>query len=787
MQIRQQAKDIVAKMTLQEKVAQLHALWFTMGPDGSLGLKSLKGYEQTTGEQDPYQALRHGIGQITRPLGSQQIEARRGVRVLNEIQHYLTTKTRLGIPALPHEECLSGLMAQGATIFPSGINNGATWDPELVTRIGRAIGAEVYSVGSRQGLAPVLDVCRDARWGRTEETFGEDPYLTAMLACGYVTGLQDERHPVLATLKHYVGHSFSEGGRNHAPVRIGMRELNDLFLFPFEAAIKLAKAGAVMPAYHDIDGEPLHQSRELINELLRERWGFEGIVVSDYEGLDQLVNDHRTQPDQAHGAAAGLLAGVDVELPSDTLYGPGIPQAIERGLLAMEDVNEAVTRHIMQKIRLGLFTNPFVDEGGVLTNLQDHHQIAREAAEKSLVLLKNQGVLPLSPAASRESLALIGPLADDPMGMMGGYAFPVHLVTSERKDGTSVIPTLRSVLEQAFPGTLNYAKGCSILTGRPDKPAVFPGDIAADGRSQEDYLSYDTRGFEEALEAARNSDRVVIALGDLAGLFLSGTVGEGSDASTLTLPGVQQELLEQVLALGKPTIVVVFSGRPYHLGSAFQNAGAILQAWLPGQAGAQAVTDALLGRINPGGKLPVSIPRDAGAMPYYYNHKLKSAGTPIQRDFGAEYPFGYGQSYTSFSIETCTFERTSYPLDSEIRLSVTLKNTGSLPGDEVVQVYVRDLVAKLVRPAQELKAFHRVSLNPGEWGTLEITIPTDLLSYTIRDHQRLLEPGDFEFMVGTSSRDIHSRTVITLTGQQRLLPPDWRMTSTCLWRPGPGT
>jgi len=772
MQMRNKARELVGKMTLDEKISQLHGLWLNIGDDGKLTMKSLNGYQHEVGSQDPFEFMKNGIGQITRPLGSQDVDPVIGVRELNRIQHFLVNNTRLGIPALPHEECLAGLMARGATIFPSGINNGSTWDEDLLERVGSAIGEEVYSVGSRQGLAPVLDVCRDARWGRTEETFGEDPYLTALLGSAYVKGLQDSRHPVIASLKHYAGHSFSEGARNHAPVRIGKRELNDLFLFPFEMAVKYAKAGSIMPAYHDIDGEPLHQSKELLNDLLRGRWGFEGILVSDYGGLEQLVSDHRTQPDKAHAAAAALLAGMDVELPGNILFPEGLPDALKMGLITMDDIDEAVTRHLIQKIKAGLFTNPYTDETQVLSSVAVHEPLALEAAEKSMVLIKNNGILPLR---GTDKIALIGPLANDTMGMMGGYSFPIHLIIAQNKDKTSQIQTLKESLEASFDGEVLYAKGCDVLTSRPDKPAVFPGDVVADGSMQTDFVSRDISQIAEAVETAKSADTVILAVGDLAGLFLSGTVGEGSDVSSLTLPGVQQKLIDAVLELGKPTVIVVFSGRPYHLGSGFKSAGAVLQAWLPGQKGAAAVANVLFGRTNPGGKLPVSIPKCAGAMPYFYNHKMKSAGTPIQKEFGAEYPFGHGCSFTKFLIESCELAEDTVSVEGSIKVSAVVKNIGDVPGDEVVQVYFRDLYARYVRPVQELKAFQRVTLAPGESCRVSFDIPTDLVSYTVDCGDRIVEPGELDIMVGTSSKDIVSKLRVNLTGQARILGEDWRM------------
>ncbi len=770
------ARELLAQMTIDEKIAQLCALWIIIQENGELELRTNKGFILGADSEDPFTAMKHGIGQLSRPLGSQPVSPLDGIRSLNKLQKFLVTETRLGIPALPHEECLAGLMAQGATLFPANINNGSMWDPDLMEKIAKAIGDELYSVGSRHGLSPVLDVNRDARWGRNEECFGEDPYLCGVMACAYVRGLQDPSRPVLATLKHFVGHSFSEGARNHAPVRIGPNELQDTFLLPFEMAVKLAKAHSLMPAYHDLDGEPMHQSIHYLQKVLREQWGFDGIIVSDYEGIAQLFVEHKTQPDIAAAAAAALRAGVDVELPGDTAYREGLKQALDRGDLDMTVVDQAVLRHLIWKFRLGLFDKPYVDEGGILPDLAQHDELAYRAAVKSIILLKNNGILPLADAGK---VALVGPLADNAYGMLGGYSFPVHLVLSERKERDTTLRTLRNELSDRFGENLVYRKGCDILSGRPDKPAVFPGDVAQDGSSQTSYISTDESGFAEALDAARNADTVIMAVGDLAGLFLSGTVGEGSDASSLELPGAQRRLAEAVLDLGKPTIVIMFSGRPYNSGTIFERANAVIQAWLPGQRGAGALADIMTGTVNPEGRLSVSIPHVAGAMPYFYNHKRKSPGTPIQQEFGAAYPFGFGLSYTTFAMDSFAVEKKSIPIDGDIRVSLTVANTGKREGDELVQVYIRDNYSQLVRPVMELKAFQRVTLASGQKAKLSFCIPSDMLQYTGRDGKRMVEGGTFDIMIGTSSRNILFRETVTIEGSVRYLESDWKMLSTC--------
>jgi len=766
------AESLLGKMRLGEKVAQLYAVWLRIEEDGSFAFRGVNDGFIEVDTADPREIIKDGIGQITRPLGTRAIDARKGVRGLNLVQKFLIEHTRLGVPALAHEECLPGLMAKGATLFPAGINFGSLWDEELMARIAGVIGDELESVGARQGLAPVLDVSRDVRWGRTEESFGEDPYLAGCMAVAYVRGLQGPERRVLATLKHFVGHSGSEGGRNHAPVHVGERELSDLFLLPFEMAVKLANAGSVMPAYHDIDGEPASSSRRYLTELLRGQWGFDGIVVSDYRAINLLYHHHRVAREEAEASALALRAGMDVELPGFTCFRTGIEKALDRGLLEPAEVDAAVKRVLVEKSRLGLFERPYADEGAIVLNSPDHARLAEEAALRSIVLLRNDGILPLAPGGAT---ALIGPLADDPLAGLSGYSFPAHLIlTSRAESGTRWTKTLREALaEWAGSGTLLYAPGCAIVSDRPREAPVFPGDVGS-GTSTSP-VSHDESGIAEAVALASTADRIVVAVGDIAGLFLSGTVGEGSDASSLKLPGVQEKLLDGLLDLGKPTIVVLFNGRPYNLGSAYRRANAVVEAWLPGQGGAQAVARILAGKASPGGRLPVSVPKSAGAMPYYYNHKLKAGGTPVQPDFGALYPFGFGLTYTTFAYGDFSVERTTVPIDGEIRLSCVVRNTGVRDGEEVVQLYVRDLYASLVRPVKELKGFRRISLAAGAALRVRFALPVDMLNFTIAGTTRVVEPGEFEVMIGSSSEDIKFTSRVDVSGELRTLPARWRM------------
>lgn len=779
------AADLLARMTLEEKIAQTGAVWLVLDEDGNHRPRT--DAFSAAGERRDYSPPRHGIGQITRPLGSQSIDPVAGVRALNRLQRFLVEETRLGIPALPHEECLSGLMARGATLFPSSLAYGATWNPELIEAVGRAIGAEARSLGCRQGLAPVLDVARDARWGRTEETMGEDPYLVGVLATRYVRGMQGEGRDLLATLKHYVGHSFSEGGRNHAPVNLGWRELNDTFLLPFEMAVKLGNAGSVMPAYHDIDGEPCHSSRHLLTEVLREEWGFDGLIVADYIGVSLLHQHHGVAQDAAESAAMALTAGLDMELPGDECA-RHLGEALERGLLAPETLDAIVLRILTEKFRLGLFEQPYAEEEGVSLRRPETVALARVVAEQSVVILDNDGTLPLVPTAR---VALIGPTADDPLALLGDYSFPVHLILNDAVENTAAVVTPRQALEAMLgAGQLIYARGCNILDARMAGAPVFPGDVP-DSASVEQVSRLSTRLdlIPEAVAAARAADVAVVCVGDLSGIFQTGTVGEGSDVDSLALPGVQQQLLEAVVATGIPTVVVITSGRPYTLGGLEDRIAAQVMAFFGGEQGGAALADVLTGAVEPSGRLTLSVPRSAGAAPYFYNHKFKSSGTPVAAHFGSRYPFGHGQAYTEFAFEDLELAAPVVPSEGgEIVIRFTLRNTGDRQGMAVPQLYVRDCLSSVVRPVKELKAFTRVALAPGEAKRVTFSVPTDMLAFTGPEGVRIVEPGAHELMVGASSADIRLRARVEVAGECRRLERNWRMeSSSSLETTAPGT
>lgn len=780
--VNERVADLLSRMTAEEKFAQMHAYWLILSSDGDHRERTdlSDEFSGATEQAALSERLKLGIGQITRPLGTHIVDAKEGLRAANRLQKTLVEETRLGIPALFHEECLVGLLCKDATLFPSSLNYGSTWDLDLIERAAAAIGEEARSTGCHQGLAPVLDVSRDVRWGRTEETFGEDPWLVGMMATHYVKGLQGKKRDMLATLKHYVGHSFSEGARNHAPVHLGFCELNDTFLLPFEMAVKLANAGSVMPAYHDIDNQPGHSDEFLMTTVLRAQWGFDGLIVADYGGVSLLHQHHGVSHDAAESAALAFNAGLDVELPKDDCA-RHLAQAVERGLITMDKVDEIVGRVLKEKFRLGLFEHPYRDEKGVALQTESTRKIARDVATRSITLLENNGILPLM---GKSRVAVIGPTADDPLALLSGYSFPVHLIISDMLEQTSQVTTpLEALREQLGSDNVRYSKGCHIIEKRMAGAPVFPGDSGGKPM-QSSPVSRDTSLIPDAVKTAEQSDVVVLCVGDLSGLFQSGTVGEGSDTDSLVLPGVQQELLDELIATGKPVVVVMTGGRPYNLGGQEDHVAALLMAWAPGQEGGHAIADILTGRAEPGGRLVVSIPKSAGATPYYYNHKLKSGGTPFAFHFGSRYPFGYGKTWTEFDYSPLQMESGDVPNENGVvSVSVTVSNSGIVAGSEVVQLYVHDKVATMVRPVHELKAFQRVQLEPGASAQLTFNVPTDMLNFTSRRGERIVEPGEFEFRIGASSADIRSSGYVTVTGKTRVITGNWRMESHCEVKP----
>ncbi len=739
--------DLLSGMNLGEKICQLTSIWMRFDPDKGEMAPIVLGQDLAleAKDVDAEEFLKIGIGQITRAFGSQPIDPVKGAKMVNGLQKRLTEETRLGIPAICHEECLTGFMAQGATSFPTPLNFGSTWEPELIEQVGDVIRRQMRSVGTHQGLAPVADVARDARWGRVEETVGEDPYLVGAMVTHYVKGLQgkDMRQGVIATLKHFASYSFSEGGRNFAPTHVGRRELMDVFLLPFEMAVKEAGVFSVMNAYQEFDGEAPAASHWLLTEILRDAWGFDGYTVSDYGSINFLETHHRIVADHKEAAAAALRAGLDAELPNPIVYPQGLKDALDHGLVTEEDIDQAVSRILKMKFRLGLFENPFVDADAIELDLPEEKALAAKIAEKSITLLSNNGILPLSP--SLKNVAVIGPNADDTMALFGNYSFANHVVSTHYQDASDVVsaPTvLEKFQDKLGPDRVAAARGCGIMDD-------------------------DETGIPEAVTTAKKAGLAIVVVGDKAGHFRAGTVGEGTDTPDISLPGKQADLIEAIMNTGTPTIVVLLNGRPFAMKRIAEKASAILEAWFPGQEGAGIIVDTLFGDINPGGKTTLSFSQGAGVQPSFYNHKFLASGVPNLPEKTPVFPFGHGLSYTEFEYQGLKLSSDKVMVDGEVEISCVVKNRGERAGDEVVQLYTRDMIATVTRPVKELKGFKRVSLKAGEQKKVIFNLPADMLAFTGLDYRKIIEPGEIKVMVGSSSEDIRLTSSFRLVGPAR--------------------
>lgn len=770
----ERAELLLREMTLEEKVAQLGSRWVgndmlppdAPTPDPSDGEVEREATLNVAPMQDVFaaggattlaEASRNGLGQLTRVFGSGPLTATQGAAEVVRQQRIVIDGSRLGIPAIVHEECLTGFTTYGATVYPAAIAWGATFDPDLVERMAAAIGRDMAAVGVHQGLSPVVDVVRDYRWGRVEETMGEDPYLVATLGCAYVRGLQSAG--VIATLKHFAGYSASRAARNHGPVSMGRRELMDIILPPFEAAVTLAGVGSVMNAYSDVDGVPAGADPWLLTDVLRAQWGFTGTVVSDYWAVPFLATMHRIAADAIDAAAQALEAGLDVELP-DAIGYPGLAELVRRGGIPESLVDRSVRRLLIQKVDLGLLDPGWTPEGSVAAAVTvdldspANRDIAREMAERSIVLLDAGSALPLlgegRPALRK--VAVVGPCAADVRTLMGCYTFPNHVLP--RHPGIGLGLEVRSPVD-------------AVRAELPGVEVVHEPGCAVQGE--------DRSGFASAVAAAREADLCVALVGDLAGLFGHGTSGEGCDVADLRLPGVQADLVAELLATGTPVVVVVVSGRPYALGDIHGDAAALVQAFMPGEEGAAAIAGVLSGRLQPVGRLPVQIPRHPGGQPSTYLQpplgSAESAGissldpTPL-------FPFGHGRSYTMFAVGDLRISDAEVPTDGEFTASVWVTNTGDRHGEEVVQLYLRDLLAPVARPVRQLVGFARVPLAPGASAEVRFRVHADRTAFTGRQFERVVEPGDVEVLIGTSAADLPCRGIVTLIGPLRVVGAD---------------
>lgn len=744
-------RDLVAEMTLDEKLAQLVGYWVDQGDEVVAPLSGEK--VTTTAYAD---ATVHGLGHLTRVYGTRPVDPVERAAWLWGEQRRLQTETRLGVPALVHEECLTGFAAWKAATFPTPLAWGASFDPDAVELMASAIGRSMRELGVHQGLAPVLDVVRDARWGRVDECIAEDPYVVGTIGTAFVRGLQDAG--VHATLKHFVGYSASRAGRNHAPVSVGQRELQDVFLPPFEMAVRDGGVRSVMNSYTEIDGVPVASSHELLTDLLRRRWGFDGTVVSDYFAVEFLRSMHGVAADRAEAAQLALEAGIDVELPGPDAY-PHLAERVASGALPEAVVDRAVARVLAEKEDLGLLDADFSTPPQSV-DLDDaaHRALARRLAQESVVLLRNDGVLPLG-APGR--VALIGPNADSTDALMGCYSFANHVLAHH--PGTPLgfsLPTVRDALTQRF-GAVAYAAGCTV-----EGP--------------------DTAGFAEAVAVAEDADVAIVVVGDRAGLFGRGTVGEGNDADSLELPGVQRQLVEAIVATGTPVVLVLLTGRPYALDWALDTAGspaAVLQVFFPGEEGGPALAALIAGDATPSGRLPVSLPRSAGAQPYSYLHPLLGGPSGVtSTDPTPVRPFGFGLSYTSFARAELRVDGIAAAhargdaggpasgVSAEVRagdaftVSARVTNTGARHGADVVQVYAHRAVASVTRPIAQLVAYARVELDAGESAEVRFTVPASRLAYSDRALRRVVEAGEVELRLGSSCADVDEAVALRIIG-----------------------
>ena len=752
--IAQRVDDLLGRMTLEEKVGQIITLWATKR-DVMDGL--------VFNADKAKAAYPHGFGQVARPsdrrgatpaglgpgggTGNRWRTPAETVEFINAVQRFATEQTRLGIPVLFHEESLHGYMATDATMFPQAIAMASSFDPVLVHDVSAVIGREVRARGVHLVLSPVIDVARDPRWGRIEETFGEDPYLVSELGVAAVRGLQGDGErlapgKVLATLKHLTGHGQPESGVNVAPAQISERELRENFFPPFEEAVRRTGIGAVMPSYNEIDGVPSHGNRWLIDGVLRGEWGFTGAVVSDYAGIDDLVKLHLVEPDLPSAAIRALNTGIDSDLPDGQAYRT-LVDSVRAGRVPEAAIDTAVRRMLTLKFRAGLFEQPFADfaAADALTGNAEARALALAAARKAIVLLKNDGLLPLTPGAHR-TVAVIGPNAA--IARLGGYSsFPRQSVT--------LLDGVRVTLEGK--ADVVHAQGVFITQ--------------SEDRSVDEVLLADPAKnrqlITEAVEVAKRADLIVLAIGDTEQITREGfSKAHLGDRSSLDLVGEQDELAAAMFALGKPVVVVLINGRPLAVVTVATKANALIEAWYPGQEGGTAMADVLFGTVNPGGKLPVTIARSVGQLPVFYNVKPSARRGYLFDTTEPLFPFGFGLSYTRFEIGAPRLATPRIARNGTVEVSVEVRNAGVRAGDEVVQLYVHDKVGSVTRPVKELKGFQRVTLAPGEMKTVRFTLDERTFRMWNAEMKRIVEPGEFEIMAGPNSVDLKS-TTLTIT------------------------
>lgn len=731
--------DLLGRMTLEEKVAQLECLWIKK-PQEKPGNGSLP----DRGDFSPEEAavvMKHGIGQIARQR--ERKNAGQSALYVNDVQKWLIEKTRLGIPAIFHDEILHGNMALGSTHFPTPLALASSWDPDLISRIFTAAALETRVRGSHQVLGPNLDLAREPRWGRTEETYGEDPYLASRMAVACVKAIQgkgptvDNEH-VIATAKHFVAHGQPEGGTNVAPVNVSERVLREVFYPTFEAAVKEAGLMSVMPSYNEVDGVPSHANKNLLQKLLREEWGFKGFLVSDYYAIGEMQTRHGIAANKAEAAKLALEAGVDVELPDPDIY-QTLPKLISEGKVSKASLDQSVARVLRAKFLLGLFENPYVDpeRASKVVNSPAHRELAAEAARRSIVLLKNEGNgLPLD-RSKLKSIAVIGPNA---AGVhLGGYS-------DDPQRRVSILQGIREKVGSAIK--VNYAEGCKITK----EGGNWWGDSATLNDAADDE-----RLINEAVQAANASEVAILVLGGNEDTNKEAWAENHlGDRDNLDLVGRQNDLVKAVLATGKPTVVFLINSGALSINFLAEKVPAILEGFYLGQETGVAAADVLFGDTNPGGKLPVSFPRSVGQLPIYYNQKPTAKRGYLFTSKEPLFPFGFGLSYTTFEYSNLKIAPEKIGVGANATVTVSVKNTGKVAGDEVVQLYIRDKVSSVTRPIKELKDFARIHLAPGASKTVTFNLTPDKLQFYDINMKRTVEPGMFDIMVGTSSAKLQT-------------------------------
>ncbi len=747
--------DLLSRMTVEEKAAQIAA------PFGTA--------------VNVHQPPAEGWGATVAGLAALGVVPREAAAAGNELQRKHVEETRLGIPVLISEEALVGLKVRGATTFPDAIAQAATWDPELIEAMGRVIGTHMARMGVRQALSPLADVARDPRWGRVEETYGEEPYLVGSMATAFIRGLQnaDPEAPLVAAMKHFIGYGASDGGRNTDAAHIGPNELREVHATPFEMAIRVGGARGIMPSYNSIDGVPVTGSRRMLRDLLRDELGFDGIIISDLEAVSQLHSKHGTAPDVVHAFAQAIQAGVDLDLDNHVST-EVILEAVREGILAEAELDRAVSSVLRTKFELGLFENPYVDLDAVPESLDSDSEraLARTIAEKSTILLKNDPVsgTPLLPLTDEpRNIAVIGPNADRPMGQLGNYSYQV-LDSMTKKFALAANPQARMETNED-----TGADSAELLVETVPLTTFLDGirNRAADGTTVtyaqgSPVAREDRSGFDEAVQVASSADIAVLVVGDQSGIGNYATVGEGIDSVDAALPGVQRELIEAVVATGTPTILVLSHGRPYVLGDLAEKVPAIVSSFFAGEEAGSAVAAVLFGDVNPAGRLPIAMLEDVGAAPIPYWRTLQPA-TYVNGSTAATFGFGHGLSYTTFEYRDLAVSDREVRTDGSLDVSFTVVNTGERTGDEVVQVYGRDTVARTVRRGRVLVGFQRVTLEPGAAARVTVTVPTSMFAvWDARDGWEI-EPGELRFYVGGSSVDTPLQTSVQVTGPAQSL------------------